>query len=130
MKNKYKRNLIICEVLSWMLRCVPALVFIIIGFVNGTKNEKIVISLVTVVAIFIIAITLIGKLKLWRLIFVIVLILLCWVGSELALMITIVGGANVLDEVVMMPLIKYYHKKAEQRSQAIEIAMANKEVSE
>ena len=108
--KKYKSLYWVFNILSFCLTFVPFFVFLIIGYVNATTAEKVVMSAITIGALLISAIGIISKYT-FRGVGYLVIIALYVALQNVATPILIIALCTITDELVVTPLKKKFKEK-------------------
>lgn len=90
--------------LSFLLNIVPMLVFVIIGFVNGSTEQKVSIGFTAIAAIILSCIMMLSKMNMKRSIFWIVFVGLYFVMQDLYPLIITMGACTLIDELIIEPI--------------------------
>lgn len=95
--------------LSIMLTMVPMSVFVTIGFVNGTTQQKVAIGFTAIASIILAVISLMSKMNIKRSIFYVILIGLYVVMKDLYPLLITMGVCTLADDIVVSPLHNRYN---------------------
>lgn len=109
--QKYKRLSIVTFWLSVCLLCVPLIVYVVIGFVNGDVGEKMTLGCTVVIAAIMTGLNILMKFHIRSTIWVVVLGVYFAVENILPLLL-MVASATIIDEFVLTPLHKKYRQKS------------------
>lgn len=98
--------------LSILALSFPLTFYGIMAFIEGTKVEKFTLGVFCCIAVGMVVINFLMKLKLRSMIWLIVLgIFICL--NEIQTMLIMVAICTILDEVLFTPLYKYFKRKAQ-----------------
>lgn len=105
--KKIKKKRDFCRAISLLLLLAPLIVFVVIGFVNGTPNERVPLGISLFVALILTLINAVFKFKIRSALWV-----LMW-GLSVALnhistLIMILMFSTLVDELIFVPLAKKY----------------------
>lgn len=90
--------------LGFLLNIIPVMVFVTIGFINGTTEQKVSIGFTAIAAIILGCIMMLSKMNVKRSIFWIVFIGLYFTMQDLYPMIITMGACTFVDELLIEPL--------------------------
>lgn len=90
--------------LSMLLNVVPMAVFVIMGFIQGTTEQKVVLGFTAVSALGLGALMILSKMNIKRSIFWILALGLTLVMNELYPVIIAMGSCTLLDELIVSPI--------------------------
>lgn len=90
--------------LGFLLNIVPMLVFVTIGFINGTTEQKVSIGFTAIAAIILGCIMALSKMNVKRSIFWIVFVGLYFVMQDLYPIIVTMGICTLIDELIIEPI--------------------------
>lgn len=90
--------------LGFLLNIVPMMVFVIIGFINGSTEQKVSIGFTAIAAIILGCIMMLSKMNVKRSIFWIVFVGLYFVMQDLYPMIITMGACTLIDELIIDPI--------------------------
>lgn len=108
--KKYKSLYWVFNILSFCLTFVPFFVFLIVGYINATTAQKVVMSAITIGALLISAIGIISKYT-FRGVGYLVIIALYVALQNVATPILIIALCTITDELVVTPLKKKFKEK-------------------
>lgn len=108
--KKYKSLYWVFNILSFCLTFVPFFVFLIVGYVNATTAQKVVMSAITLGALLIAAIGIISKYT-FRGVGYLIIIALYIALQNVATPILIIALCTITDELVATPLKKRFKEK-------------------
>lgn len=109
--TKYKRLSLLFAVLSGAVTVLPLLVYVAYAFVAGGVSEKITLGLVGTVAVILCLVNVVMKLSLRSPLWILLLGVYHCMGS-LEVLLLILAGGSILDELVFTPLHNKYKAKA------------------
>lgn len=109
--KKSKRLKWIFFSISVALNVIPMLVFFFMGYSEVDTTKKIVLSFTAVAALVLGAFMIISKLKWYRTLFWIVFAVMYLCFQKMTELIITMGICNVIDEIVIYPLYKYYKEQ-------------------
>lgn len=110
MTKKYKAVYFIIKLLQFAVLCIPMLVYFVMGIEQGTEVQKFTLSLTAVVAIILLAINVLAKLRIRSTLWIILLgIYTCLQNIQTLLILLAVG--TIVDEFILTPLAKHFHSK-------------------
>lgn len=108
--KKYKSLYWVFNILSFCLTFVPFFVFLIVGYVNATTAQKVVMSAITLGALLIAAIGIISKYT-FRGVGYLIIIALYIALQNVATPILIIALCTITDELVATPFKKRFKEK-------------------
>lgn len=109
--KKNKKRYYLLKLISWALTIIPITVFLFMGMSTVDSEKKLILSFISVIAIILGVIMILTKVNLKRTIFWIVFIALYYCMSQLYILIIVMGGCTILDEIIIEPLEKHYKNK-------------------
>lgn len=109
--KKYKRLSALFFWMSLFITVVPVLVYVVIGFIEGSIQQKMTLGLTLTLAMMLTVINVVFKYHIRSVIWILVLgIYFCL--KDIMPLLLIIAGATVIDEFVLTPLHKSYKAKA------------------
>lgn len=109
--KKARKWAIITAITSFLLMAVPLCIFVGIGFKKTDVNGKVCISFIGIMAIVLTVLMVLMKVKLRRTLFWLVMIAVYIGFSKMQNVIFTMATCNVIDEVIVSPIHKYYVAK-------------------
>lgn len=107
MTDKYKKKYKFLNILSLLITILPILIFIVLGFIEGTIGQKIALGMCLVTTIILVIINLLFKhmprCGLW-----IVLTGLAYACNSIVPLLIVMAVTTALDELVFIPLKNKY----------------------
>lgn len=109
--KKARKRAIITAITSFLLMAIPLAIFVGIGFHKTNINGKVCISFIGIMAIVLTILMVLMKVRLRRTLFWLVMIAVYIGFSKMQAVIFTMAACNVLDEVIVSPLHRYYVAK-------------------
>ena len=107
MTEKYKKKARFYNFLSFFITVVPILIYVVIGFMEGTIGQKITLGMCLVAVIILVILNLLFKhiprCGVW-----IILAVLAYACNNIVPLLLIMAITTALDELVLSPLAKKY----------------------
>ena len=103
--KKYKSQAICLRCIDILLMFGPMVIFLIMGFMDATSSEKVVLGITTVAAVVLTAINVLMKYSLRSTVWIL-LLGLYYVLDTMTVLILIIAITNILDELIIVPLYK------------------------
>lgn len=110
MTKKYKIAYAICKALQFVVLCVPMLVYVCMGIGQGTDVQRLTLSCTAVVALILLAVNLLCKLRIRSTLWIILLGIYICLDNIMPLLLCLACG-TIADEFILTPLAKHYHSK-------------------
>lgn len=108
--KNYKTKYTIFNILSICLTLLPMLIYVIIGFSQGSVQEKVVLGLTTFVAIALSVINLLFKYSIRSTIWILLIgVYVCL--DKITTLLIIIAICTIVDEFIITPLKKKYKEK-------------------
>lgn len=108
--KNYKTKYTIFNILSICLTLLPMLIYIIIGFAQGSVQEKLVLGLTTFVAIALSVINLLFKYSIRSTIWILLIgVYVCL--DKITTLLIVIAICTIVDEFIVTPLKKKYKEK-------------------
>lgn len=105
---KRKRNIFF--IFSIIFSYLPIIIFLIIGFCTAQPVQKLQLTTTCVAAIILLFLSIFKYKSLLKSVIWLILVGLCLVMNEIALIIIICGTADIISELVLVPLYQYYKR--------------------
>lgn len=109
--KKYRTISIVLFWLSIIVTIAPVIVYAVLGFVNGTIQEKLGLGITLIVAIILVLINVIFKYHIRSVLWIAVLGIYFCIDNIMPLLLIVAIG-TILDEFLLTPLHKHYKAKA------------------
>lgn len=111
--KKCRRKLWFYRIIDWVCLAAPLIVYIIIALVNGdiAVRYKVAVVSTTMVAIILTVFNVLSQKKLRCPIWILLIGLYVAIRDYLMPLIIILAVTSILDDLVLSPLINYYHTK-------------------
>ena len=110
MTEKYKKTFVFCRTLSLLMTIIPILVYIVVGFSEGTIRSKLVLGACLTIALIFVIINILAKHKIRSTIWILMIGLYSACKNIIPLLI-IIAVTTVIDEFVLEPLYKKNKEK-------------------
>lgn len=107
MTKQYKKKYKLCQALSILLTLIPILVYVILGFINGTVTQKVSMGMCLLLASIFTVINIIFKYRIRCTIWILMIgIYVC--VSNIVPLLFLMAFSTALDEFILSPLEKKY----------------------
>lgn len=107
---KYKRRYMLLNLLSILFLLIPLIVYIILGFIQGTVGEAFILGCSLVTSIVLVFVNIVFKYHIRSIIWILMIGLYISVNNLIPLLF-IIAITTILDEFILQPLIKVYKSK-------------------
>ena len=103
--KKYKSHATCLRCIDILLMFGPMVIFLIMGFMDATSSEKVVLGITTIAAVVLTVINVLMKYSLRSTVWIL-LLGLYYVLDTMTVLILIIAITNILDELIITPLYK------------------------
>ena len=103
--RKYKSQATCLRCIDILLMFGPMVIFLIMGFMDATSSEKVVLGITTIAAVVLTVINVLMKYSLRSTVWIL-LLGLYYVLDTMTVLILIIAITNILDELIITPLYK------------------------
>ena len=103
--KKYKSQATCLRCIDILLMFGPMVIFLIMGFMDATSSEKVVLGITTIAAVVLTVINVLMKYSLRSTVWIL-LLGLYYVLDTMTVLILIIAITNILDELIITPLYK------------------------
>lgn len=110
MTKKYKRLYLFSKIMSLLMTIIPMLIYIVIGFAQGSIRSKLVLGACVTIGLIFVIINIIAKHKIRSTIWILMIGLYSACKNIVPLLI-IITITTVIDEFILEPLYKKYKAK-------------------
>ena len=110
MTKKYKLKLNTCKFLSFLLTVFPIIFYVVMGFTNGTKVEKVSLGICVILALIFVIINVMFKYHIRSTLWILLIGVYVCIDNIIPLLI-IMATTTIIDEFILVPLINKYKDK-------------------
>ena len=110
MTKEYKKKVFWLQFFSFLTTILPVLIFVILGFINGSAGQKFTLGICALIAGILTLINLMFKYKIRSSIWILLIGIYVCVDNIIPLLI-IIAISTIIDEFILEPLVKSYKAK-------------------
>lgn len=106
----YKKKYLIFKITSIVITILPMFIYLILGFANGSSEQKFVLGLMTFVAICLTGVNLLFKYSIRSTIWILLIgVYVCL--NNITTLLIVIALCTIIDEFILTPLAKKYKDK-------------------